>query len=209
MNLRLVGSAIIAVVFIVGAGAYYFFRETPLKNVPLTESGPVLFFGDSLVEGVGATKGRDLPALLSRSLGEPVLNYGVSGDTTRQGLNRLAAARAEKPRLALVLLGGNDFLQKIPRDETFSNLEKIIVGFQSDGAAVVLIGVRSGLLGGGADEQYESLARKTGALYMEDALKGVFGNTALMSDAIHPNDRGYEKIATRILEEIKPILQAR
>ncbi|MFA9262090.1 MAG: hypothetical protein ACEQSB_01885 [Undibacterium sp.] len=59
MNLRLVGSAIIAVVFIVGAGAYYFFRETPLKNVPLTGSGTVLYFGDSLVEGVGATMGRD------------------------------------------------------------------------------------------------------------------------------------------------------
>lgn len=142
------------------AAVYLLLSKETIKNVPLASSGPILFFGDSLVEGVGATAGHDLPSILSRLVGEPVLNYGVSGDTTKLALARLSAAQSEKPKLVLVLLGGNDFLQKVPREETFSRLEKIIQGFQGDGAAVVLIGVRSGLVGGGADKEYETLAEK-------------------------------------------------
>ncbi len=203
------GVLIVGGILLLGVGiavAYLLLSKETIKNVPLASSGPILFFGDSLVEGVGATAGHNLPSILSRLVGEPVLNYGVSGDTTKLALARLSAARSEKPKLVLVLLGGNDFLQKVPREEIFDRLEKIILGFQGDGAAVVLIGVRSGLIGGGADKEYETLAEKTKSLYIEDALKGVFGNVSLMSDAIHPNDRGYEKIAERIVEEIRPIL---
>ncbi|MFZ1626203.1 MAG: GDSL-type esterase/lipase family protein [Candidatus Moraniibacteriota bacterium] len=192
---------------IIGLSWYFFPSEKVVKNVPLRSSGPILFFGDSLVEGVGATAGHDLPTLLSKRLGEPVLNYGMAGDTTRQGLTRLNGAIAEHPRLVLVLLGGNDFLQKVPRDGTFSNLEQIITGFQSTGAAVLLIGVRSGIVGGGADDRYEALAKKTKSAYVEDALRGIFGDSALMSDAIHPNDQGYEMIAVRILSELQLLLK--
>lgn len=208
MSLKII-SSIVIVLIVIAVSWYFLSSDNAVKNVPLRVTGPILFFGDSLVEGVGATGGNSLPAILSKSLGEPVLNYGVSGDTTRQGLARLAVAREENPRLVLVLLGGNDFLQKVPRTETFTNLEKIINGFQSDGSAVVLIGVRSGIVGGGADDEFEALAEKTQAYYIEDILAGVFANQSLMSDAIHPNDRGYEKISARILEEIRPILEAR
>lgn len=208
MSVKIVGS-IVAILIVIAVGWYFLSGDNAVKNVPLRGEGPILFFGDSLVEGVGATGGNSLPALLSKSLGEPVLNYGVSGDTTRQGLIRLSVAREENPRLVLVLLGGNDFLQKVPRTETFTNLEKIITGFQSDGSAVVLIGVRSGIVGGGADDEFEELAKKTHAYYVEDILAGVFANQSLMSDAIHPNDRGYEKISARILDEIRPLLEAR
>lgn len=190
----------------VGLVWYFFSGAGPVKNVPLRATGPVLFFGDSLVEGVGATAGHDLPVLLAKDLGEPVLNYGVAGDTTRHGLARVRGAVAEHPRLVLILLGGNDFLQKVPRDETFANLKSIIAAFQSDGAAVIIIGVRSGIVGGGADDRYEALAEETESAYVEDALKGVFGDPALMSDAIHPNDRGYEKIAERLVPVLRDII---
>lgn len=200
-------------VVICGVGAllagflwYFLLGDSSVKNVPLRSTGPILFFGDSLVEGVGASAGHDLPALLSKDLGEPVLNYGVAGDTTRQGLTRVRVAVAEHPRLALILLGGNDFLQKVPRDETFANLKSIIASFQSDGAAVILIGVRSGIVGGGADDRYESLAEETESAYVEDVLRGVFGDPALMSDAIHPNDRGYEIIAERLVPVLRELI---
>lgn len=189
-----------------GALAWIFWPDHPIAHVPLRPMGPVLFFGDSLVEGVGATAGHDLPALLAKDLGVPVLNYGVAGNTTRQGLVRVPAAVAEHPRLVLILLGGNDFLQKVPRDETFANLKSIIDTFQADGAAIVLIGVRSGIVGGGVDDRYEALAEETESAYVEDALKGVFGDPALMSDAIHPNDRGYEKIAARLVPVLRELI---
>lgn len=155
-------------------------------------------FGDSLVEGVGATDGNTLPEQLGRKLGVSIVNYGVSGNTTRDGLLRLDDAVAENPRVAIVLLGGNDFLKKIPRAETFQNLEKIVTAFQIQGVITVVVGVRSGVIGGGADEEYEALAKKTGSVYISDVLAGVFAHPDLMSDAIHPNDRGYQQIAERL-----------
>ncbi len=201
--------SLLSLVLVIGVGWFFWSRGASIKNVPLRETGPILFFGDSLVAGVGATSGHDLPTVLSEAVGEPVLNFGVAGDTTRQALTRVTAAQAVHPRLVLILLGGNDFLQRVPRDETFANLQSLIAAFQSDGAAVVLIGVRSGIIGGGADDRYQTLARATGALYIEDALQGVFGDPALMSDTIHPNDAGYRKISDRIAPAVESIIHAR
>lgn len=181
-----------------GLGAWYFLSDTPVTNYPNMNTGPVLMFGDSLVEGVGASVGQTLPDQLERLLKVPVLNYGVSGDTTRDALLRLNQAVAEKPKIAIILLGGNDFLRKIPREETFTNLEKIVTAFQGEGAITVVLGVRSGIVGGGADEEYEALAKRTGSVYMSDVLAGLFGRSELMSDALHPNDQGYTKIAERL-----------
>ncbi|MBP9727763.1 MAG: arylesterase [Candidatus Moranbacteria bacterium] len=198
MKTSSVGSIILGSIILFGGLGWYFFSDAPIKNYPSTSRGPVLMFGDSLVEGVGATAGQTLPEQLGRILNAPVLNYGVSGDTTRDALLRLNQAVAEKPRIAIVLLGGNDFLKKIPREVTFANLEKIVSAFQEQGAITVVLGVRSGIVGGGADAEYEDLAKRTGSVYMSDVLAGLFGRTELMSDALHPNDRGYAKIAERL-----------
>lgn len=188
-----------AMIFIVGGMLlWYFLRDWPIKNYPSTKSGPVLMFGDSLVEGVGATAGNTLPEQLGKSIGISILNYGVSGDTTRDGLARLGPALKENPKVAIILLGGNDFLKKIPREETFQNLEKIVVAFQAQGSITVVVGVRSGIVSGGADEEYEALAKKTGSIYVSDVLSGVFAHSDLMSDTLHPNDRGYQQIAERL-----------
>ncbi len=177
---------------------WYFSRDWEIKNYPSSKSGPVLMFGDSLVEGVGATAGNTLPDQLGKSIGISILNYGVSGDTTRDGLARLSPALKENPKVAIILLGGNDFLKKIPREETFQNLEKIVVAFQAQGSITVVVGVRSGIVSGGADEEYEALAERTGSIYASDVLSGVFAHSDLMSDALHPNDRGYQQIAERL-----------
>lgn len=194
---------------LLGGGMLWFFwwREGPVKNFPSTKNGPILFFGDSLVEGVGASQGHDLPSLVAQGIGVPVLNYGVAGDTTRLVLGRLDQALSENPKLVLILLGGNDFLQKVPRAETFSNLKQIVLAFQNEGAMVVVLGVRSGLLSGGADTEYETLAKDTQSAYISDVLKGVFANAGLMSDSLHPNDRGYAIMAERIIPVVKKLLQ--
>jgi len=191
--------AIVGGILIAGGLVFWYFnREWDIKNYPSTKSGPVIMFGDSLVEGVGATAGKTLPEQLGRLVGVTIVNYGMSGDTTREGLARLETAVAMNPKVVMVLLGGNDFLKKIPREETFANLEKIVTAFQQGGAITVVMGVRSGIISGGADEEYEALAKKTGAVYVSDVLSGVFANQDLMSDALHPNDLGYGKIAERL-----------
>lgn len=185
---------------------WYFHRDWPINNYPSIQNGPIAMFGDSLVEGVGATIGNTLPEQLGEKLGTEILNYGVSGDTTRDGLARYNTVLATKPRMVIVVLGGNDFLKKIPREETFQNLEKIVTAFQGEGAIVAVVGVRSGIIGRGADEEYEALAKQTGSVYVSDVLSGVFGRSELMSDAIHPNDRGYQHIAERLALILKKYL---
>ena len=190
-----------------GVGAYWLWPERTIKNFPSQNQGLIIFFGDSLVEGVGASEGRSLPEQLGHALGEPVRNFGVAGDTTADGLARIDAATGGQPKLAIVLLGGNDFLRKVERTKTEANLKQIVTTFQNTKAVVLLLGVRSGIIGGGADEMFETVAEETGAAYEEDVLKGVFGNPSLMSDAIHPNDAGYAKITERLVPVARKLLK--
>src|SRR2546423_12588209 len=75
----------------------------------------VIAFGDSLTAGYGAQPGEDYPSKLSALMGTTVVNAGVSGDTTESALARLDNdVLSRNPRVVLVGLGGNDFLQGVP-----------------------------------------------------------------------------------------------
>lgn len=184
---------------------FLFPRKTIITNYP-SSGTRIIAFGDSLIEGVGAEDGMTLPEQLSQRIGIPIENEGLAGDTTRGGLSRIDDVLDTSngdPKIVLLLLGGNDFLKKIPREETYRNLETIIKTIESRGAIVLLLGVRSGLLGGGFDDEFEKLSETYGTAYVEDVLDGVFAHPDLMSDAIHPNSKGYAKIADRI----EPVLR--
>lgn len=175
-----------------------FGRETEITNIDSTGTD-IIAFGDSLIEGVGATEGMALPDQLSRKWGRPVINAGVAGETTRDGLARIDTVLEDThPRIIILSLGGNDFLKKIPRDETEKNLGRLIEKMQARGAMVMLLGVRSGIIGGGFDDEFEALSDRYGTLYVEDILSGIFGDSRFMSDPVHPNNQGYGIIADRI-----------
>ncbi len=197
---------ILFVLIIVCVGAWFlFFKKTPLTNYP-PQGNTVMMFGDSLVEGVGATKGNDLPSLIGRGIGVPVLNFGKSGNTTSDGVLRVSDALVKKPNVVLILLGGNDALRRVSRVDTEKNLRSIISTFQNAGAVTVLLGVRGGILGDPYDSMYEDIADSTGSAYISDVLSGLFADSRYMSDAIHPNDAGYAKIAVRVIPLVKDIL---
>jgi acyl-CoA thioesterase I len=93
-------------------------RFDDLRNIR-SPGEAIICFGDSLTEGVGAGSGEDYPAVLSRELGRPVINAGRRGDTTAGALERVSdAVLSKNPRLVVVLLGGNDFLRRLPRQDT-------------------------------------------------------------------------------------------
>ncbi len=180
--------------------------DESVKNAP-PRNDTIVAFGDSLVEGVGSQKGGGFVSLLSARLGTPIINLGVAGDTTGDGLARLEDVREKKPGTVIVLLGGNDALRRAPLETTFGNLERIITTLQKDGAMVVLLGVRGGLLSDPYDAEYQALAERTNALYVENVLKGLIGRPELMFDTIHPNDAGYAIIAERVYEALEPYLE--
>jgi len=185
------------------------FKNSDYDIVNYPSSGKnVIAFGDSLTEGVGAEEGEDFVTQLSQEIGIPVINAGTSGDTTQDALDRLENDVLDKnPNVVLVLLGGNDYLLRIPKEETFNNLGTIIDQIHEKGGVVLLLGVKGGLFKDFYEEDFEKLAREKGAAYISNVLDGVLGNSGLMADQIHPNSKGYKEIASRIAPVLESLLR--
>jgi acyl-CoA thioesterase I len=176
-----------------------------VANLSSPNSG-IVAFGDSLVEGVGS-RGGGFVTLLSKELGMAIANLGRSGDTTASALQRVSLVTERKPALTLILLGGNDFVRRLPQEETIKNLERIISIIQASGSAVLLIGLDAGLLGGDEGKIFEKLSLKYRTAYVPDILDGIHGNPKLMADLLHPNDLGYALMAERVLPTLQKLLR--
>lgn len=173
-----------------------------------TPNQGIVCLGDSLTRGYGATAGNSYPEQLARILGEPVVNAGIDGNTSGDALERLERdVLSYSPRLVIVLLGGNDFLQQIPREETIANLDRIVAQCVAAGSIVVVVHLKAGFLSNPYRDGFESIAERHGAVFVPRILKGIFGKPSLMTDQIHPNDRGYALMAERIAEVVVPLLE--
>ena len=198
--------AVFAAAFL-GLGAYwYFFGTHEVRNYP-SSGADIVAFGDSLVVGVGASPGRDFVSLLSQQIGQPIVNLGVSGDTTAGGLARLSELDAYEPKVVIVLLGGNDYLQRVSQEQTFDNLTEIVESIQVKGAIVLLLGIRGGLLNDRFDTEFKRLRNTHDTAYVTDVLDGLLGKQEYMSDEIHPNDAGHARIAERVYPVLAPLLK--
>lgn len=185
---------------------FFFFRTAAVVNYP-SAGTDVIAFGDSLVAGTGSTQGRDFVSLLSTAVGRPIVNLGVPGDTTESGLARINQLDAYKPKVVLLLLGGNDYLRRVPQEQTFKNLAEIIQNIHARGAVVLLLGVRGGVFGDRFAGEYKKLSGAYGTAYVPDVLDGLLGDERYLSDQIHPNDAGYAKIAERVLPVLQKLLR--
>lgn len=195
MQRRAMAAAGIALLLGLGAGC--------ARDVPkITRDGPIVAFGDSLVYGTGSSGGGFVKQL-EQQLARPIENLGVPGDTTADGLARLDEVLQLQPALVILLLGGNDFLRQVPPDTAFANLDAIITQLQADGAAVLLVGVRGGLVRDHFAARFEELAERHGTAYVHDVLDDTLGVAGYMADQVHPNDAGYRVIADRI----RPVLE--
>ncbi|HRH26720.1 MAG TPA: GDSL-type esterase/lipase family protein [Parcubacteria group bacterium] len=186
---------------------YFVLNKDDYTNYP-SNGTDIVAFGDSLIQGVGASSSnKNLVTILSKKIGKPIVNLGVSGNTTADGISRLNEIDRYKPKVVILLLGGNDYLRKVPKETTFNNLGKIIEDIHSRGAVVLLLGVRGGLLKDNFDEDFEILASKYNTAFVSNVLSGLILDKRYMSDEIHPNDMGYEKIAERVYPVLKEILK--
>ncbi|MCK9344880.1 MAG: GDSL-type esterase/lipase family protein [Candidatus Pacebacteria bacterium] len=197
---------IVSVAALLILGAFYFSRSSEITNYP-SRGTDIVAFGDSLVVGVGATAGNDFVSLLSKKIGQPIANLGHSGDTTADGIARIADLDKYNPKVVLLLLGGNDHLKKIPLADTRKNLEVLIQNIQSRGAVVLLLGVRGGLFNDKFDTEFEELRDMYRTAYVHDVLDGLFGHPEYMADTIHPNDAGYAIITERIYPVLVSVLK--
>lgn len=175
---------------------------------PVTLSGEnIICFGDSLTYGTGAAQNKSYPAQLSAMIDQPVINAGIPGNTTADGLERLETDVLEKsPRIVLITLGGNDLKNGVHKDVAFMNLKTIIEAIQAEGGLVVLGGVKFIILDKGYGEMYKKLAKETDIILIPNILGGLIGKDKYMSDPIHPNGAGYEIMAQKFHKAIEPYL---
>ena len=160
----------------------------------------ILAFGDSLTYGTGADKNQSYPAVLSKLTGRTVINAGIPGEVSAQGLERLPALLdRHRPELLLLCHGGNDLLRRINSAITRSNIEAMIEAATQRNIPVLLIGVpKPGLMFLDTAEIYSELAVKYNLVYEDEILPDVESDSALKSDQIHPNADGYQRIAAAI-----------
>ncbi len=175
---------------------------------PIDQHSVILAFGDSLTRGTGAAKEQSYPAVLGQMLGHNIINLGVPGEVTSEGLKRLPAVLDEyNPGLVLLCHGGNDFLRRHNQDETIRNLRRMIGLIHERGADVILIGVPK--LGFGLDvpKFYPAIAEENQIPYEGDILLDLLGDNDMKSDSIHPNATGYRLMAEAVYNVIEDAQQ--
>ncbi len=166
---------------------------------PLAPDAVVLAFGDSLTYGSGAEREEAYPVVLAQLIGRKVINAGVPGEVTSEGIIRLPAVLEQyHPALMILCHGGNDLLHNLGELQTADNIRAMIRLARERGTEVVLVAVpRPGLLLS-PPKFYAEIAREFGLPFEGDILPAILSRGGLKSDVIHPNAEGNRKLAEAI-----------
>lgn len=166
------------------------------QQTALPADAVIVAFGDSLTFGTGADAHTNYPTVLQTLSGHRVVNAGVPGEISGEGLARLRMVLEEtKPGLLILCHGGNDLLRKLDMSELKKNLHAMILLASEREIPVVLVGVPEPKLALATARVYAELADETGVLYEGEVLTEVLQWPSTKHDMIHPNAAGYRKIA--------------
>jgi lysophospholipase L1-like esterase len=180
-------------------------RQRPPQLRSLPENATILAFGDSLTHGTGADASESYPIRLEQLIQRPVINAGVPGEMTAEGLVRLPQLLDRyRPALLILCHGGNDLLQRTGEEQAANNLRAMIRLARERGVDVVLIGVPKPDLSLAPPVFYASIAGEFTIPYDSDTLAGILSDRSRKSDYIHPNALGYQQLA----EAVHALLQA-
>ena len=166
---------------------------------PLDSNAVVLAFGNSLTFGTGANTAESYPAVLEGLIHRKVINAGVPGEVTSQGLARLPEfLDKHQPALLILCHGGNDLLRRTGEKQAADNVRAMIRMANKRGIDVVLIGVPKPGLSVPVAGFYEEIAREFDIPYEGGILADILSTGSLKNDMIHPNSRGYAELAQSI-----------
>jgi acyl-CoA thioesterase-1 len=191
--------------------------EPPTKTV--NDKRPLIVcFGDSLTAGYGADLGKSYPDYLQSDLDAKgyqyrVVNEGISGNTTKDGVERLGTIVDMKPAVVIVEFGGNDGLRGLRIEDSRANLDRIVSTLKTSGTKIVLAGITLPPDYGPDyikqfNETYALLAKKYKVPLLPFLLKGVFGVDGMMqADRTHATANGNNVVANNILPLVLPLLK--
>lgn len=189
----------------------------PVANQASDNRKVIAAFGDSISAGFGVEPGKSFPDDLQRLIDSADLHYrvvneGVSGDTTTDGVERLPSVLALHSAIVVLEFGGNDGLRGLPVESTRANLALMIDRLQAAGASVVLAGMTLPRNYGPEyihpfEQIYTDLAKRYKVTLIPFILQGVGGNPQLTQpDGIHPTAQGAEIVAHTVMRYLQPIL---
>lgn len=193
--------------------------QPPSPSDESTDSRPVIVcFGDSLTAGFGIDSSASYPSDLQRLLDAAgyryrVVNEGVSGDTTKDGLERIDSVLAHKPQIVVLEFGGNDGLRGLPVSFTQQNIAAMIERLQHGGAKVALAGISLPPQYGHDyiarfDAMYPTLSKQFRLPLLPFLLQDVYGvDGDIQADGVHPTAQGAKQVATNIQKLIQPMLK--
>lgn len=175
----------------------------------------VVGFGDSLYAGYNLDPNDGFAPALQRALAKQgikaqVVNAGVSGETTGDGLRRLAFTLDGLPRrpdLVIVGFGGNDMLRGLDPAEPRANLDRMLAELKKREIPAMLTGMMASRNMGpdyaaAFDRIYPDLASRYGVPLYPFFLDGVIGRRdLLLPDGVHPNPKG----VAAIVEQMAPM----
>jgi acyl-CoA thioesterase I len=185
----------------------------PRRAVPVIDC-----FGDSITAGYGVDPGKSYPDDLQNDLDQRgyryrVVNSGISGNTTKDGFDRLKEILALHPAIVIVEFGGNDGLRGIPIADTRRNLSAIVSTLLQSGSKVVLAGIT---LPPNYGPDYVQQFNQTFTLVAGENHVPVIPNiylhvyavpNAIQDDGTHPTAKGAQLVADEFLPLLKPLLQ--
>jgi acyl-CoA thioesterase-1 len=180
----------------------------------------VVVLGDSLSAGLGIEPAQAFPALLQAKMDAAgwncaVVNAGVSGDTSADGLARIDWLLRRRIDVLILELGGNDGLRGLPVSATKTNLQAIIdrTKRQYPQAQFIVAGMQ---MPPNMGEEYTAafrsvfpeLAATNHAALIPFLLEGVAGKPELnQEDRIHPTAEGHKIVAENVWKVLKPVLE--
>lgn len=191
----------------------------PYTYVAPTRSVPVIVcFGDSITAGPGIDPGHTWPDDLQADLDQrgyhyKVVNAGISGNTSKDGADRLQDVLRLHPAIVIVEFGGNDGLRGLPIADTRRNLDTIISTLLAAHSKVVLAGITLPPNYGADyirpfDETYHLLAAKDHVPLLPMLYANVYTVPgAIQDDGIHPTAKGAQLLADHFLPLLLPLLR--
>lgn len=166
---------------------------------PLAANATILAFGDSLTAGVGTSRDKSYPAVLQELSGIKVINRGISGETTAEGLTRFEEVLDQStPDLIILIEGGNDILRNRPYSDIKANLNDMIGIARSRNIQLVFLGIPEKKLFSSSAPFYQQLADEHQLVYDHNLISDLLRTRNLKSDPIHFNQAGYRKMAEAI-----------
>jgi len=171
---------------------------------PLPKLSPhaiILAFGDSLTYGTGAPRNQAYPAVLAKLSGFKVINAGLPGDVTVEGLARLPQVLEDvQPELMILCHGGNDLIRQTGEQAAASNIRAMIKLAQQQGVSVILLAVPKPSILLHEPDFYMQIAKEFNIPILTGVLPKILNKPSMKSDIIHPNNKGYQLLAESLYE---------